>query len=382
MRADEKFNAIIDLVEDALFQKEIPPNRVLADRIAAQQGLGYRVFNTIFQFLTGMSFLDYIRRRRMNAAYATLVEGEGDDNFDLDGVIPLCGYEDERSFSRSFRERYHMTPRAAFKKKDKSLIEAPLSWKRLSEQEEDASRNGKKEEEEMEQTYLGLTRQQFEQISRARDLQLLYNFSDAQTDAAYRVALKNDISLEKAFDYVEAWCIYWKSIWIISKRTFDKSDADTLVEQDDLVYGYCSLGLTVSEALGIRDELEGTEYTLKDINERVFQYAKFHPDLPYGAIIQCDKGTGDYGTVASAFSEALDALEDGFDVETAIRYGLQEAEEADRYQYDLDMRDPVEAGIDAELSLREEERLKEEEYYDPYGAADWDDLPDEVRYGF
>ena len=129
MKADQKFNAIIEKVETYFTQTAIPKSREIADSIARSEGMLYREFNAAFQFLTGVSFKEYINERRMDLAYEWLVKM---DEFGWDDVIEISGFGDANSFSKAFKKYYSMTPKDAFNKKNRDLIKGPLSWAKLS----------------------------------------------------------------------------------------------------------------------------------------------------------------------------------------------------------------------------------------------------------
>ena len=381
MKADQRFNTIISKVEDYLGEEATLKARDIANKIAQDEGLGYRDFNTILQFLMGIPFLEYVKRRKMIIAYEVLISDP--DNYDLDYAINISGYGDANSFSKAFKNNFNMTPKTAFEKQDRSLIEAPPSWEQLSTTKDDTQSTNIEEDKTMGTTYLGISKQEFQMITKARDLQLLYQFNDEQTDASYRIAKRNNISLKKAFDYVEAYCIYQRDLWAIIKHEFDEDDANNIVLEDDLVYAYCNLGLPISEALSIRDEIRPANYKLTDIDQTVLGAAKYHPDIPYATIVKCYEDLGSEDCIA--FSAALCAIDDGFSFDEAIKRGI-EYEEALLYGDDYDDL-PVRTHED-EMDDYFEEREKrfsgekEENFFDRYEDTDWDDIPDEEKYEY
>lgn len=100
-------NQMIDYIEENL------TNHIEYKKLARIVGVSEYSLKRIFQFLTGMSLFEYIRKRRLSKAYWEL------KNTDIK-IIDLAmkyDYDSAVSFSRSFKNLFDITP-SALRKSD------------------------------------------------------------------------------------------------------------------------------------------------------------------------------------------------------------------------------------------------------------------------
>lgn len=318
MNISDRFGSIIQKVEHYLLLESIPKNREIAERIAFDEGLSYRDFNTIFTFISNMSFLDYISLRRMVKAYQALIEFE---SFDLDLPIILSGYENENSFRKEFKTLFGLTPKEAYLKKDQSAIQQPLSWNTLNDylKEDHAMKTVTVHSD----TFLGLPREHYEQIIQAINLQELYSFNEQQTNAAYQVAEYYKIDIRKAFEFIESYCLHWyndgSGHFHDPYSTFNMNVAEDYSHYLD---AFTRLNISVRDAASIIDELRSSKYSMKDVNKAIIQmsgkvynltlpelimlYKKCPPDMDYELLVM-EVETG------STIQEAIQYYRDDLD---------------------------------------------------------------------
>ena len=98
----KQLNAAIDYVEENLC------GEINADAAAKIACLTGDIFLRFFSYMTGMTFQEYIRRRRLSVAVDDL--GQGNEKI-LD-IAAKYGYESVDAFSRAFKKQHGSTPSA------------------------------------------------------------------------------------------------------------------------------------------------------------------------------------------------------------------------------------------------------------------------------
>lgn len=205
MNLREKFESILTEIEN----KANDPYEVkainIAECICQNLYINIRDFNAIFKFLTDMSPLDYIRERKMMAAYKTIIDGK---EFDINLAVEISGYDNHSSFGKKFKETFNISPTEAFENKNHALYKAPLSWESIS------TINYEKTSKAFipKETRFGLERAQYNRIIEAADYQVLYNLNDTQSEVAFQIAENNKVSVKEAFMLVEEYLHYCECI--------------------------------------------------------------------------------------------------------------------------------------------------------------------------
>lgn len=111
----EKFEELIKYIENHLTEKI--DYRELSKILAVSE----QSMQRIFIFITNMSLSEYIRKRRLSKAYEEL---KSSDIKIIDLAIKYQ-YESENSFSRSFKNMFHMTP-SECRKSNVEFIQFPV----------------------------------------------------------------------------------------------------------------------------------------------------------------------------------------------------------------------------------------------------------------
>lgn len=96
----EEFNTVLQYVEENL------TNNINMEKISNITKLSAYNFQKIFTILTGISFGDYVRRRRLSTAMLDLCETEETIIY----ISGKYGYESPDSFTRSFKQYFGETP--------------------------------------------------------------------------------------------------------------------------------------------------------------------------------------------------------------------------------------------------------------------------------
>ena len=106
MEWNEKLQKIIDYIEDYLQRKEEEIDREEIARIA---GCPYPFFQKLFAYMTGISFADYIRYRKLTLAGYDLKSS----GVKVIEVSYKYGYDSPTSFTKAFQQFHGVTPTQA-----------------------------------------------------------------------------------------------------------------------------------------------------------------------------------------------------------------------------------------------------------------------------
>jgi transcriptional regulator GlxA family with amidase domain len=75
-------------------------------KLAQQHGFAIRTFNRRFKLATGLTPMDYLQQRRLQAAASLL----RDSNLTVAEIGQQVGYGDASYFTKVFRRQFSMTP--------------------------------------------------------------------------------------------------------------------------------------------------------------------------------------------------------------------------------------------------------------------------------
>lgn len=87
----ERFSATLAYIENHLFED------ISLKQLAKQALLSEYTFHRFFTYLTGFSFSNYLRNRRLSEVVELLRR-----NTPIDEVSELCGYANRSAFNRAF----------------------------------------------------------------------------------------------------------------------------------------------------------------------------------------------------------------------------------------------------------------------------------------
>lgn len=95
----KRFSATLDFIENHLFED------ISLKLLAKQALLSEYTFHRFFTYLTGHSFSNYVRNRRLSEA-VELLRAE----YSIDEVADMCGYANRSAFNRAFSKFHNITP--------------------------------------------------------------------------------------------------------------------------------------------------------------------------------------------------------------------------------------------------------------------------------
>ncbi|HCM85302.1 MULTISPECIES: AraC family transcriptional regulator [Enterococcus] len=98
----ERFSATLAHIETHLFED------ISLEQLAKQALLSEYTFHRFFTYLTGFSFSNYVRNRRLSEAVELLRKGNS-----IDEVSALCGYANRSAFNRAFSKFHGIAPSQA-----------------------------------------------------------------------------------------------------------------------------------------------------------------------------------------------------------------------------------------------------------------------------
>ena len=271
MNAKEKFEKIVIGIED-FAQNDLIKASDISKQIAFNMLMGYRELNDVFKFFTDRSLNEYIKERKMMAAYTRILV---QDEMDIEQAIEISGLDNQSSFSKKFKEVFDMTPQEAFIKKDQSKLLQPLSW-------ESVSSNGRIISEPSSNTpdsvnYYGVTLEQYNKIIQAQEYQALYDLNDAQSLTAFQISEAENVPLEDAYSFVEDYLNYMKCI---SSKYDECKELEFLLSlaSKNIKKIYFTVTKSVSEAMDIIDTAKDNSYSL---TKKHIEYLAVYCKDPY-----------------------------------------------------------------------------------------------------
>ena len=147
LSAEEKYNEIIEFIERNIENyTEYKQDVDLVEATLAKfrtYASNCREMNTLMRFLTDRLLRDYVRERKLMAAYSIIIHSEPDPKTNRirlavkDQYLNVSGYGDDSAFDKAFRAHFHMAPTDAIKLKDETLIVPALTWKEISAKQAD-----------------------------------------------------------------------------------------------------------------------------------------------------------------------------------------------------------------------------------------------------
>lgn len=220
MTAEEKYNAIIETIENSVSDEDnLDSPAKIAEAASANSGTTVRDLGSIFNFLTGQSLISYIKERQMMQACREIIESP---SYSCTMAMFWTSLGDQPTFIKAFKRCFGITPTEAFKQKDSSLLRPPLTWDRLSLPK--ALAENAEEDAMPQEKIFGLDAEHYRAAMEATDYQMLYGFSQAQSEAAfalYEYFKNQDVKLKDCFEFVDDFSDY---CFVSEENTQDKQD--------------------------------------------------------------------------------------------------------------------------------------------------------------
>ena len=322
MTTKEKFEKTISTIEENLDNCLRP--REIAEIICSDNFISFRDMDAIFKYLIDYSLLEYIKERKMMYACRKLMDG-----YSIEKAVDYSGYDNQSSFSKRFKEVFATSPKEAQKSADKSIIKPMVKWDDLSM---DSGKETVFEGTEISETFkFGLSLKQYKLISEAENLQALYEFNDVQSDVAFEIATKENVSLKTAFNFVEHISIKY-SLFDDNADKLSKEYFGELINENKLLYKlylqHLNGEVDIEYCLDILSEAKGYGIDLFEIEKMyliAFSETSYHiKELPE-IIEQFKKFNGDF------FEEYLQLLGLGFSYQDAAE-GIKYEDDYDEYK--------------------------------------------------
>ena len=188
------FEKLIEMIE--LRSRKSMSAVEIARDVSKSIGINTRDLGTSFLFITGKSLSEYIKDRKMMAAYKYLIETE---NPKTPEAVDISGYDNQSSFNKRFKEVFKISPGQAVKEKDASLYKTWISWEDLESETEE--RKGIRRWSMNNNRVYGVALEDYNTICEVLELQSIYGLSEEMSRAAFDFSKKFNRPLSKTFQY-------------------------------------------------------------------------------------------------------------------------------------------------------------------------------------
>ena len=278
MNVKQRFDKTIQEIEKRAGDPYVDSQELAAD-IAASNALLLRDMITVFKYLTGNTLRAYINDRRMMASYKFLVSGK---TRNIERALEIAGYGDQPGYTKAFKKRFGISPGEAFRKKDISLYEEPLSWELLSRETSVSSDNYGMVEPEIG-THFGIKLDQYDKIAKAMELEAFYDFSPVYSQFAFDLSEQISKPISDTFRFVDSLREY---LW--TTRPEDESLTDDMKPLKETLREYGE------------DEFYQQMFFEKDIGLSTIEYFQFNHDATREELLSCNED------MLAAFSETYE----------------------------------------------------------------------------
>lgn len=305
MSVVQRYDSLINCIENAVAEKPYKGAKCILTNSAKQIKFygSDRDLDTIFEFFTGVKLLAYIKSRKLDYAYSVLMQQK---KFDLEELLDISGYDNQNSFGKVFRETFGLPPRKTFFEKKKLPRQVPLYWNNLSDHHMAVqAKKNKPEESKMKiemDSVLGIKTETFEKIVILQDLCALYGCNLIQGEAAFNLAEKHKLDLDRSFEYTSHFH-YLSPEEVTNEdlkfvyngddknmpKTVDEFNAKRYfldrVDDPDLIHCFFKIGLDFDSSFRACDRISGFDKT-KDITSHSpqFIYACAYSDSAFAHI--------------------------------------------------------------------------------------------------
>lgn len=198
MNAKKRYNKIISDIEEKA-QSPFVSSSDLATAIAVDNYMSLRELNTVTKFLFDDLLFNYIRKRKMMAAYRHLISGE---KMDIIGAVDIADLGTHSSFDRAFKKIFGITPKEAFRRKDPSLFVPPLTWDSISCETENPLTVEKALEQMDNVSIFGISKEQYARAIEATNLVELYGLDPQMGNCAFELSCSLGRPMKDTFRYV------------------------------------------------------------------------------------------------------------------------------------------------------------------------------------
>lgn len=262
MTAKERYDAIIQEIERLVTTQRLQASEI-AYTVAREQFMSYRDLATVLGFLTGEQLISYIRSRKYQAAYRSIIEAKDRElkmSRAISKALDIADLKEQSSLNKVFLKLFGLTPGEAFVQQDASRLTPPKSWSEISGGDTVTEEIGEVFEEP--ETVFGIDRVICERISKINDLEAFYGLTRDYSMVAVKLSDELNISLEDAFSYVEGFQAERNAI--LDDEESSEEQITEVMEDNwlwdnasnpDMIYCCINCGISVSSAIWAVREL-------------------------------------------------------------------------------------------------------------------------------
>ena len=359
MSVVQRYDSLINCIENSVAEKPYKNAREILDSSAKQIGFygSERELNAIFQFFTGEGLIPYIKSRKLDYAYSLLMQQE---SFDLMELLDISGFDNQNSFGKAFKKAFGLPPMKTFQNKEELPRQMPFYWNNLSDHNHSVKNKKYKTEDhtmkmDMDSVF-GIKTDAFEKIVKLQNLCALYGCDLIQGEAAFNLAEKHNLDLDRAFEYTS-------NFHYLSQEDITDEDLDFLfggdeenipktvdefnaksyffnrIDDPELIYCYFNLGLDMDSSVRASGRIYKHDETI-DITSLSPQlvYACAYSDSAYIHIEKAVKYYMDHISTSTFDYERFDYFLEEIDSNVPIEYAFENASE---YLTDSDINDLI-----------------------------------------
>lgn len=240
MILQEKYDRIIGLIEEFIEfgEPDIP------EAVSREMGLNLRLLGDAFQFITDMTIIQYIRKRKLVHALSARMEQE----LSIEQVVAQSGFSDAAAFSKACKKAFDLSPSQI----TKAVLSQhpPLTFDRITfVKAGEPMENDTLIAEKKQNTICGITAEQFAEVKHVLEIGALYGLTDEEAEEVYRLSQACKITTAQAAEFYEDF-----KLQIENGSFFGEYDLSEMAELA------CKYDLSFTEAQIIMGELEHNGY--------------------------------------------------------------------------------------------------------------------------
>lgn len=194
MTFQEKYDRIIGLIEEFVEfgEQDIP------DTVSREMGLNLRLLGDAFQFITDMTIIQYIRKRKLVHALSARME----QGLSIEQVVTQSGFSDAAAFSKACKKVFNLSPSQI----TQAVLSQhpPLTFDRIaSAKAGEPTENDTLIVEKKQETICGITAEQFAEVKHVLEIGALYGLTDQEAEEVYRFSQVCKITTAQAAEFYE-----------------------------------------------------------------------------------------------------------------------------------------------------------------------------------
>lgn len=365
MNTKEKYNELIIFIEEEVTAKYPRRLKEIVEGIQRDYFFSPREMNAIFRFLMNSTLPEYIRERKMMAAYSNLINAT-DWKEGVEKAMIYSDSSDQSNLNSKFRDRFNLTPKEAFEQKDQDRIVPIQTWEYISSENFDAIEA--KDNSVIPSKIFGIDQKQFELAQEASDYQSLYSMSQEKSEVAFHIAQVLGVPMKDAFDFVDET----GAVGITTRDTKEEILSDKLTYcYFELFKGYVSLNLIYIFLNEVRiKNIDFTKFVLGEYECEILEEVYYCKDYDTFTILELVYLADRFNYMGSEvdFFDFLTHLNLGYSLEDAVK-------EDDYHDMDRDVwEEEIEYSmnkLEADLSF-ERWATEQMDYEDYSGVHDYD----------